>query len=67
MQAVDADDIDAIVQVVTNLSTSNVFPAVEKMLHKPMISINTATIWHALRSCGVKDQFDNMGRLFETH
>ena len=67
IRAVDAGDIDAIIQVGTNLSTSNVFPTFEKILQKPMISINTATIWHALRSCGVIDQFDNMGRLLEAH
>ena len=67
IHAVDAGDIDAIIQVGTNLSTSNVFPTFEKILQKPMISINTATIWHALRSCGVIDQFDNMGRLLEAH
>jgi maleate isomerase len=67
IHAVDGGDIDAIIQVGTNLSTSNVFPTFEKMLQKPMISINTATIWHALRSCGVIDQFDNMGRLLEAH
>ena len=67
IHAVDGSDIDAIIQVGTNLSTSNVFPTFEKMLQKPMISINTATIWHALRSCGVIDQFDNMGRLLEAH
>ena len=67
IHAVDGGDIDAIIQVGTNLSTSNVFPTFEKILQKPMISINTATIWHALRSCGVIDQFDNMGRLLEAH
>lgn len=64
---VNDDSIDAIIQVGTNLCTSNVFPTLEKLLHKPILPINTATIWHALRSCGIKDQYDNKGRLFEKH
>lgn len=63
----DADNVDAIVQVGTNLSTAGIFPVVEKMLQKPVLPINVATVWHALRSCGIKDQYDNMGRLLEEH
>ena len=66
MQA-DNESIDAIIQVGTNLCTSNVFPTLEKLLCKPVLPINTATIWHALRSCGIKDKYDNKGRLFEEH
>lgn len=67
VREVDGDDVDAIVQVGTNLSTLGVFPAMEKALAKPVLPINVATVWHALRSCGIKDQFDNMGRLLEEH
>jgi maleate isomerase len=61
------DSVDAIVQVGTNLSTGDVFPTVEKMLGKPVIPINVATMWHALRHSGVEDRFDGLGRLFEEH
>ena len=67
VRQVDGDDVDAIVQVGTNLSTSGVFPTIEKWLNKPVLPINVATCWHALRSCGVTDQFDNLGRLLEEH
>jgi maleate isomerase len=67
IREIDGDDVDAIIQVGTNLSTAGVFPVMEKMLNKPVLPINVATIWHALRSCGIKDQFDNMGRLLEEH
>jgi len=67
VREVDGDDVDAIVQVGTNLSTLGVFPAMEKALAKPVLPINVATVWHALRSCGIKDKFDNMGRLLEEH
>lgn len=65
VRRIDDDSIDAIVQVGTNLSTSDVFPTLEKMLDKPVVPINIATSWHALRACGVNDRFDGLGRLFE--
>jgi maleate isomerase len=65
VRAIDDDSVDAIVQVGTNLSTSDVFPTLEKQLAKPVLPINIATSWHALRTCGVDDRFDGMGRLFE--
>lgn len=64
---INGDDVDAIIQVGTNLSTSGIFPAVEKLLQKPVLPINVATAWHALRSCGIEDQYDNKGRLLEEH
>ncbi len=67
VQQIDDDSVDAIVQVGTNLSTGDVFPTVEKMLGKPVIPINVATMWHALRHSGVDDRFDGLGRLFEEH
>ncbi len=67
VRLVDADDIDAIIQVGTNLSTATSFPVIEKWLGKPVLPINVATAWHALRSCGVRDQYDHLGRLFEEH
>lgn len=67
VKEVDGDDIDAIIQVGTNLSTASYFPVIEKWLGKPVLPINVATAWHALRSCGVRDQYDHLGRLFEEH
>ncbi len=61
----DGDDVDAIVQVGTNLSTIDLFPALEHQLGKPMIAINVALIWHALRGAGVEDKFFGRGRLLE--
>ena len=67
VQQIDDDSVDAIVQVGTNLSTGGVFPTVEKMLGKPVIPINVATMWHAPRHSDVNDRFDGLGRLFEEH
>ncbi|MBQ47323.1 MAG: Asp/Glu racemase [Zetaproteobacteria bacterium] len=65
VKEVDGDDVDAIIQAGTNLSTIDIFPTLEHILEKPMIPINVATIWHALRACGVKDTFTGKGRLLE--
>lgn len=61
----DNDNVDAIVQAGTNLSSVNIFPTLEKQLGKPIIPINIATIWHAFRATGIKDQFMGNGWLFE--
>ena len=61
----NGDDVDAIVQVGTNLSTVDLFPTLEQQLGKPMIAINIALIWHALRAAGIEDKFYGKGRLLE--
>jgi maleate isomerase len=61
----DGDGVDAIVQAGTNLSTLDIFPALEHQLGKPVIPINVATIWHALRACGIADKFHGKGWLLE--
>ena len=65
VREVDGDDVDAIVQCGTNLSTVDLFPVLEHTLQKPLIPINVATIWHALRACGIDDQVTGKGRLME--
>ncbi|MEI5668400.1 Asp/Glu racemase [Bosea sp. CCNWLW174] len=63
LRRLDGDDVDAIVQVGTNLSMVRLAAAAEFWLGKPVIAINTATYWHALRSNGIVDQIDGFGRL----
>jgi len=65
VRELDGDDVDAIVQVGTNLSTGDLFPTLEQMLGKPCLPINVATTWSALRSLGVRDPIAGRGRLFE--
>lgn len=59
----DGDDVDAIVQVGTNLSMVDLAAKKEAELGKPVIAINTATYWHGLRACGVNDKIEGFGRL----
>jgi len=61
----DGDDVDAIVQVGTNLSLIRFAAAAEAWLGKPVIAINTATYWHALRRNGINDKIAGFGRLLE--
>ncbi len=63
VKELDGDDVDAIVQVGTNLSTVDLFPVIEQYLGKPVIPINVATVWRALRASGVNDQIQGYGRL----
>ncbi|WP_448212016.1 maleate cis-trans isomerase family protein [Colwellia sp. MEBiC06753] len=65
IEEVDHESVDAIVQCGTNLSTLDIFPVYEHILQKPLIPINVATIWHALRACGINDQITGYGRLLE--
>ena len=59
----NGDDIDAIVQVGTNLSMVRLAAEAERWLDKPIIAINTATYWHALRSNGIEDKIFGFGKL----
>ena len=64
-RALDGDDVDAIVQVGTNLSAVKLCAAAELWLGKPVIAINTATYWSALRRAGIADKVAGFGRLLE--
>ncbi len=61
----DGRDVDAIVQVGTNLSMVRLAAAAELWLGKPVIAINTATYWHALRQNKIMDKIEGLGRLLE--
>ena len=60
-------NVDAIVQVGTNLAFARVASVAEFWLNKPVIAINTATYWWALRQAGIHDKLQGYGRLFEDH
>ena len=65
IRSLDGDDVDAIIQVGTNLSMVRLAAAAELWLGKPVIAINTATYWHALRANGINDRIAGFGRLLE--
>ena len=63
----DDDSIDAFVQVGTNLSMVKLCNDMALELGKPMVPINAATYWHALRANNIMDQFIDHGPLFELY
>jgi maleate isomerase len=67
LRRLDGDDVDALVQVGTNLSMVRLAAAAELWLGKPVVAINTATYWHALRANGIADKVSGFGRLLEEH
>ncbi len=56
-------DADALVQVGTNLSMLGLAEEAERWLGKPVIAINAATYWMALRDNGIEDKVYGVGRL----
>jgi maleate isomerase len=58
-----SEGVDAIIQAGTNLAFAHVAAIAEFWLEKPVIAINTATYWHALRTMGIMDQTDGFGAL----
>jgi maleate isomerase len=64
---VDGDDIDAIVQCGTNLCMTELADEAERWLGKPVIAINAATWWMALRENGIEDKLHGYGSLLREH
>jgi maleate isomerase len=64
---VNRGSVDAIVQVGTNLAMARVAGIAEFWLDKPVIAINTATYWWALRQNGIRDRMQGWGSLLWEH
>jgi maleate isomerase len=64
---VDGPDVEAIVQVGTNLAMARVAAMAEFWLDKPVLAINTATYWWALRQNGIEDKVQGYGSLLAVH
>ena len=60
-------DVQAIVQVGTNLAMARVAGIAEFWIEKPVIAINTATYWWALRQNGMMDKVEGFGSLLLDH
>jgi maleate isomerase len=63
IKEVNGPDVDAVVIVGTNLPMARMAAMSEFWLGKPVVALNTATYWHALRTCGVDDKVPGFGRL----
>ena len=58
---------DVIVQIGTNLSMVELADEAQRWLGIPVVAINAACAWYALRSLGVEQQFSGYGPLFREH
>jgi len=67
LKELDGHDVDAIVQCGTNLSMVKLAAEAEGWLGKPVIAINTATLWHAYRAKGFTDKLYGFGSLLSDH
>ena len=67
IQVLNAAGVDALVQVGTNLPMAKLAATLEIELDKPVIAINTATYWHALRANHIDDRIDGFGSLLVEH
>lgn len=67
LKQIDGPEVEAIVQVGTNLSMIRVADQAEHWLGKPVIAINAATIWHTLRMAGFDDTWGDAGTLLRHH
>jgi maleate isomerase len=67
LQEMDGSDIDAIVQCGTNLSMVRLAADAEGWLKRPVIAINTATLWHGYRANGFTEKLYGFGSLLSEY
>lgn len=60
-------DADAYFLSCTNIRCVSVVDTLESELGKPVITSNTATLWHALRMSGITDSIPGCGALLKGH
>ena len=65
LDELDGDDIDAVVQAGTNLPMAHLVAGAERRLGKPVLSVNIASYWQALRSLNVADRVAGFGALLD--
>jgi len=64
---VNQDGVEAIIQCGTNLAMARLAGVAEIWLNKPVIAINTAIYWQALRANGIDDKIEGFGSLMTMH
>jgi maleate isomerase len=67
LEELDGPDVEALVQVGTNLSMVRLADKAERELRKPVVAINAAILWTALRDYGIQDQYPGFGALLREH
>ncbi|MFG1946281.1 arylmalonate decarboxylase [Nonomuraea sp. NPDC048826] len=67
LMEVNSADVDVLVQCGTNLSMVRLADEAERWFGKPVIAINAATWWMALRDNGIEDKVYGAGSLLRDH
>ena len=67
LKTLAAAGVDAIIQAGTDLAVTDIADQAERWLGIPVIAINAATYWWALRRCGIADQIKGRGMLLAMH
>ena len=63
LRELNESDAEVLVQVGTNLGMARMAAEAEKWLNKPVIAINTATYWYAMRDNKMDDVIQGFGSL----
>jgi maleate isomerase len=58
---------EAVVQVGTDLLMGRLADEAERWLGKPVLAVNTAMLWHALRARGIEDRLPGLGSILREH
>ena len=66
-QSADVPAADGMIVSCTDFATIEVLPRLERVLGKPVVSSNLATLWQALRVAGLTDRVDGFGALLAHH
>lgn len=62
-RALNDNGVDALVQVGTSMATARLAEGAERFFGKPVLTVNTACYWSALRAVGINDIIEGMGML----
>ncbi len=60
----DTDTAEALLIPDTAMHTVSQVEALERLLHKPVLTANAVTVWEGLRIAGIARQVDGLGMLF---
>lgn len=67
LKVLAAQGVDAIVQAGTDLAMADIAGEAERWLGIPVLAINVATYWSALRANGIEDRIGGFGALLAEH
>jgi maleate isomerase len=63
LRSIDSPDVEALVPFGANYPMARIADEAERWLDKPVIAVNVATYWHALRQAGIDDKVVGFTRL----